>query len=72
MSSNETKTIVTEGCVICGERTYLTLNRDSYTQWTNGVYAQDAFPNMTADERELLISGTHPLCFDELFGTEEP
>ena len=71
MNNDTTKTIITDGCVICGERSYMTVNLDSYTKWTNGVYAQDAFPTMTADEREMLISGTHPQCFDEIFGQEE-
>jgi hypothetical protein len=29
---------------------------------------QDAFPHLTADEREFIISGIHPAEWDMLFG----
>jgi hypothetical protein len=28
---------------------------------------QDVFPELNADEREFMISGTHPACWDEMF-----
>jgi hypothetical protein len=34
-------------------------------------FAQDAFPNLSADDREFLISGTTPEEWDELFGDWE-
>jgi hypothetical protein len=30
----------------------------------DGEATQVAFPNMPADQREMLISGTHPVCWD--------
>jgi hypothetical protein len=33
--------------------------------------AQEAFPDLTADEREFIISGIHPIEWNELFGNEE-
>ena len=33
--------------------------------------AQDAFPHLSADEREFIISGIHPIEWDELFGNED-
>lgn len=36
-----------------------------------GVLIQDAFPNLNDDDREFLISGTCPTCFDEMFKEEE-
>lgn len=32
---------------------------------------QDAFPEWSADKRELLITGTHPECWDAIFEDEE-
>jgi len=34
----------------------------------NGVKAQDAYPNLTAPEREFLISGATPDEWNEYFG----
>jgi hypothetical protein len=33
--------------------------------------AQDAFPDLTAEEREFIISGIHPTEWHELFGNED-
>ena len=33
--------------------------------------AQDAFPHLTAEEREFIISGIHPIEWNELFGNED-
>ena len=32
--------------------------------------AQEAFPELSADEREFIISGIHPTEWHELFGNE--
>ena len=33
--------------------------------------AQEAFPHLSADEREFIISGIHPIEWKELFGNED-
>ena len=33
----------------------------------NGALIQDAMPYLSADDRELLISGTCGACFDKMF-----
>ena len=33
--------------------------------------AQEAFPHLSAEEREFIISGIHPIEWNELFGNEE-
>lgn len=33
--------------------------------------AQEAFPHLSADEREFIISGIHPDEWNELFGNED-
>ena len=36
-----------------------------------GELIQEALPELSADQRELLISGTCPKCWDELFPPDE-
>lgn len=62
----------TRPCTVCGHTTTVPLDADAYTQWKNGAYVQDAFRSMSADERELLISGTHSECWAKLFDDEDP
>ena len=37
----------------------------------NGPFIQDAWPESTAEQREQVISGTHPECWNEMFGEED-
>ena len=50
----------------------LEITRDQIFRWMNGAYVQDVFPELTADQREILITGMSPKQFEELFGEEEP
>jgi hypothetical protein len=43
------------------------LDYDSYLAYMDGKYVQDAFPEMSPDEREMLITGTHPECWDKMW-----
>lgn len=58
-------------CHVCGkEFTSKPFDEAQYTAWRDlGLYAQDAFPEWSVDEREFfLISGTCGECFAEMFG----
>ena len=44
---------------------------EQYTSWENGTLIQDAMPNITAEEREFIVSGCTPDDFDFLFPEEE-
>lgn len=39
--------------------------------WTNGKYIQDAMPNLTASEREFILTGYSPEDWDQMFPAEE-
>jgi hypothetical protein len=45
----------------------LTVSLAEYLAWCEGKLIQKAMPELTKDERELLISGTCGPCFDRLF-----
>ena len=46
------------------------LNRGWYA-WFNGKLAQDAFPFLSASEREFLITGITPEEWDKLFSEDK-
>ena len=58
-------TVETRPCMFCGKKHHLTVNESALRAWQGGVKIQHAFPELNADERELLISGTCPKCWDE-------
>ena len=60
----------TQPCVVCGRPTLVAFPTDELRRWHAGAYVQDVWPDFTPEAREWLISGTHPKCWDELFGEE--
>ena len=60
-------------CPMCGKRSVLDgVDALGYLEWTElGKEIQNALPQLDADQRELLISGTHAHCWQRLFGSEE-
>ena len=69
--SGMTKTIVAVDCVQCKETQHLTVGTADLTNWENGELIQNAMPYLTADEREVLISGICGTCFDNMFAGDE-
>lgn len=58
-------------CPWCHNIAEIRVLRDQYNAWKSGVLAQDAFPNLSASEREIIISGTHPKCWDEMWKEDD-
>lgn len=69
---------VTITCKSCKkEQNILVADEAAYARWKEsrtkgeaGNYIQNAFPELTPDEREILISGICGTCFDNLFGPD--
>ena len=57
-------------CAFCGERGVIhDVDALGYVEWSAlGKNIQDALPGLDADQRELLISGTHAQCWENAFG----
>lgn len=68
---SSTIVVRTQTCSVCGEYEMWSLDRAAVTRWREGENIQKVFPDMSAGDREVLISGTHPACWDQLFGEEE-
>jgi hypothetical protein len=49
----------------------LPINEDQLLHYTGGMLAQRAFPGLSLAEREFLISGCTPACWDSIFPEEE-
>lgn len=58
-------------CKICRKVKTVEMSEEAFEMWTFGAHIQDAAPELSADDRELLISGICGPCFDEMFGEEE-
>ena len=63
--------VVAVPCRLCQEVTDLTVNVEGFVNWQAGELIQKALPELSADQRELLISGTCDKCWNEMFGSDE-
>ena len=59
-------------CMNCGIFVPVVLDGGSYFNYFfRGWYPDVCFPTLSLDQRELLISGTHPECWDALMGEDK-
>ena len=53
-------------CVNCGKEVAFDVPTEGFLSWRRGELIQKALPNLTADEREMIISGICEVCFKEI------
>ena len=59
-------------CMVCGKGSTVTLDGAEYFNYfVKGLNISLAFPTLSPSQREVLITGTHPDCWDELFDHED-
>lgn len=59
-------------CFLCDKPPrVMLLDTAAFSRWENGALIQDAFPDMPADEREELKTGTHAECWARMFGDDD-
>ena len=64
--------IITKPCMMCGKTSEMEVDSLAFHRWQNErVLIQLAFPDMSVEDRETLISGTHGPCFEAMFADEE-
>ena len=58
-------------CPICGKQTKHMVDEKAYAAWKRKeLLIQQAFPHMSADEREELKTGICSKCWDDMFSDE--
>ena len=71
-SNEETFTIRTKPCWICGQYSYM---RIPWTSWllfdVNDKPIELAWPEGSAEDKQLLRTGIHPKCWSEEFPTTQ-
>jgi len=72
MSENEqTVSVPTPKCMLCGQRSEVSLTMEEVAALMARKLIQDALPNRDADFRELVLTGTHPACWDKMMTDDE-
>ena len=55
-------------CRHCGEEHTMEVSQEGFQKWNEGELIQNALSELSADEREILISGICGKCYDTMFG----
>lgn len=56
-------------CIVCGKFEPVKLDgRDYFAFFVKGEVVQEVFNYLSAEEREILITGIHPACWSEMMG----
>ena len=63
--------VVAVPCKKCKEVNEIQVDLEKFIAWQQGELIQNALPELDADQRELLISGICPKCWDEMFPSDE-
>lgn len=64
--------VTTQSCMGCAKVEKLTIPKAEYDAWiVEGDYIQTALPDLTPEERELILTGIHPDCWDDMFPEED-
>lgn len=58
-------------CYSCNQPQYVTVPANELERFERGEFAQNCFPQLTADQREFLISGICNECWGAMFPDEE-
>ena len=59
-------------CPFCGKVTEIAVDSDAlYDYRCGGALVQDAFPTLSASERELIKTGMCQTCQDNIFGVDD-
>lgn len=70
-SITDTVDVTTNPCIICGEAGTVKMLVHHYLEWQSGKLINMVCPEMPAEMREMLISGTHPDCWDKMSQEDE-
>ena len=61
---------ITVQCYTCNNKFTIEFSEEQWREWKNGELFQNALPNLSPSERELLISRICGECWDILFKDE--
>lgn len=59
---------IANACSHCGGHNIVVVNERAYAEFKRGgKNIQQVFPDLSDEQRELILTGMHPECWDELF-----
>ena len=63
--------VIIRDCPLCNKESRVIVPAQGLWNWEHGEFVQRAFPELSAGEREQVMTGMHEDCFDDAFKDEE-
>jgi hypothetical protein len=57
-------------CPSCKKKSDIEVSQQGYFKWQDGELIQNAMPELNDDQREQLLTGICPPCWERLFNGE--
>lgn len=70
-SSSPSHYLLVRNCVLCNNTAQVLIPAQGLWDWEHGASVQVAFPELSAADREVVLSGSHSDCFDAAFPDED-
>lgn len=64
-------TVTTKRCMVCHQTSEIQVPDEALAAYQAGAFIQNAWPEATPDQREMLLTGTHPACWDAFAPEDE-
>lgn len=68
MTTSQMVLITTPACMVCGRESEMVLEKEKVDRYLGGEFVQNVWPELPIAEREMLITGIHGKCWDEMMG----
>lgn len=62
--------MITKVCPKCGKSSFVDMPKDAYEKWQLGMCIQNAWPEGSATDREIMITGLCKECQEGVFTDE--
>lgn len=69
--TEDSKIVASGVCTVTGNPYSVAITTDQFSEWRSGSMIQDVCPELSADQREFLISHQTPEEFEALFAEEQ-
>lgn len=63
--------VVLRHCPQCKKKYNIKLSVHDYITWSNGANIQNSFSYLDNSQREMIVTGIHPECWEKFLGPED-
>lgn len=70
-AAGNTAVVITTYCPQHNDQDAITVPAEHWSAYSEGAHIQDAFPDLSAEQREQIITGICGSCFARIFSSDD-